>query len=153
MIKKIILLSTLLFISLNTFGKGYDESKPIWDQYQNLYCVKNRNLVCGINSCKSGNSNLSFELDFKKNQMIYLGGLNINFDILNKFFHTKDSTAYSKVVNTLTMDGVSLQLFNFQKFSVSGKPEFISIETQVSLFPKTESDIETITSYGKCYPK
>ena len=142
----------LLSITSNVFGQSYEENRPIWEQYKTLFCTKTKDTVCEGTTCKSNKTNISFELNFEKNEMLYLGKFDLVYKILDKDFKKNDSTN-SGVVNTLTINGFTIQLFNFKNQNTFGKPEFISVQSQVGLLPKNEMEIKTITSYSKCYQK
>ncbi len=148
--KKIILL--FLFISTYSIAQSYQVNKPIWDQYSSLVCTQSKNIVCKLDTCKTSNSNIAFELNFQTNELIYFSKYALKYRILDKYFHAKDPI-YKNPVNTVSLNGFTIQLFNFEDKNLHGKPEFLSIQSQIGLTPKSESEIETITSFSKCYAK
>jgi hypothetical protein len=115
-------------------------------------CTKTKDISCKLDVCKTTNSNISFEIDFQNNELKYFTKYDLKYKILDKRFHSQDSI-YKKPVNTLSLNGFTIQLFNFEGKKSYGKPEFISVQTQTGLIPETESDITTTTSFSKCYPK
>jgi hypothetical protein len=152
MIKRVL---AYLFVvtSWNVYGQVFDESKPIWDQYKLLFCTTYMDLSCDLEKCEPKNVNRSFELDFFKNELRYLGKINLKNELIGYSFYPKDSSIRTKVTNSISLKGSALQIFNFQKKNFSGKPEFIVTESQIGLLPTSKSDIKTITYFSECYPK
>ena len=150
---KKILITLMSLISFNVFGQSYDENRPIWDQYKTLFCTTYKDVSCNLDKCKSMDVNRSFELDFLRNELRYLGKFDLKYEFLGKSFNPKDPNYTKKVINTISMRGGSLQLFNFQKTNLTGKPEFIVVESQVGPIAVSKSEITTITYYSECYPK
>ena len=150
--KKILLIWSLI-ISWNAFGQDYESNRPIWDQYKVLFCSTNKDIDCKGDSCKTNFiTSRSFELNFQKDEINYLGQIDLQLKILSKFFHKKDQM-YKRERNNILSEGFTMELFNFKDVAKFNKPEFVLVETQILNFPESESQIRTLTTYSKCYPK
>jgi hypothetical protein len=152
MIEKIFL-TLFISISWNVYGQDFDESKPIWNQYPNLYCTTYIDMTCDLSKCQPTNVNRNFILNFTKNELQYLGKFNIKNELLAYSFKPKDPSIRVKVTNTIATKGSSIQIFNFQKTNLTGKPEFTVVESQIGLLPLSKTDIKTHTYYSECYPE